>query len=133
MNLIIWRDTYETGIPEVDRQHRSLVDITNELIGAHQKQTGRFIIYGILDRLVEYTKIHFSDEEKLFDTGYTGAVKHRQEHDYFILELDKLQQEAARNNLLLTYKTLDFLKDWLINHILGTDKELGTYIANKGK
>lgn len=131
MNLIVWRDIYETGIPHIDKQHKGLVDLTNQLIEAHHNQTGKFIIYGILDQLVEYTKKHFKDEEALFDAGYTGAQKHREEHDYFIWEIDKLQAEAKQKNLLLPYKTLDFLKDWLITHILGTDKELGSYIAAK--
>ncbi len=131
MNIIEWKEAYEIGIPEVDMQHKILVNITNELIEAHLKQTGNSIIYQILERLVEYTKYHFKDEEKLFDNKYSGAEKHRGEHDHFILEIDLLQNEARRKNLLLPYKTLDFLKDWLITHILGTDKELGVYIRGR--
>jgi len=42
-----------------------------------------------------------------------------------------LSKELSKNNILLSLKTLDFLKDWTINHILGSDKEFGEYLRVK--
>lgn len=131
MAQIEWKESYEIGVPSVDEQHRKLVAITNQLYEAHHNQTGNLIIHDILEQLVIYTKEHFTDEEKNFDFGYQDAEKHRKEHREFVAELDSLLTDARRKNLMIPYKTLDFLKDWLINHILGTDKELGYYLRKK--
>lgn len=131
MAHIEWKESYEIGVESVDNQHKKLVGITNELYEAHHNQTGNLIIHEILERLVLYTKEHFSDEEKNFDFGYQDAEKHKREHREFVQQIESLVSEAKRKNLMIPYKTLDFLKDWLISHILGTDKELGYYLRKK--
>ncbi len=126
MTYIQWKDTYNIGIEEVDQQHKKLVEILNELYEAHQHVHARFIIDDILIRLADYTVYHFESEEKWFDKiNYSGAEIHKLEHREFVKTIDQFKLHAEGGNLLLTLKTLDYLKDWTITHILGTDKEFG--------
>lgn len=126
---IIWRESFNLGIEKIDEQHKKLIRIINELYKAHELGTSQVVIIEILDELVDYTNYHFSDEEKfLAENGYPELENHRSEHKYFIDKISKLQDESIKGNLLLSIKTLDFLKDWTINHILGTDIEYTKYL-----
>lgn len=127
MAYIEWKKTYNIGIDEVDEQHKGLVEILNELYEAHHLGTASLIIDQTLIKLVNYTIYHFESEEKLFTKfNYEDAEKHVTEHKEFVDSIESFKMQAKKGNLLLSLKTLDYLKDWTITHILGTDKEFGT-------
>ncbi len=126
---IVWRDSYKIGVDQIDAQHKKLLLIINDLYEAHKRGTSQTMIIKILNELVEYTNYHFTIEEDLFKQyDYPQKDIHLDEHRYFVGRIAELQQESKKGNLLLSLKTIDFLKDWTINHILGTDKEFGNYI-----
>ena len=121
---ILWRDTYNTGIETIDEQHKTLVALINELYEAQKKGQGQLIISGILDKLVDYTIYHFASEEELLEKiSYHGLETHKKEHLYFTEKVMEFKSDHRSGNIILSLKTIDFLKDWTINHILGTDKE----------
>ena len=66
-NFITWDSSYEVGIEIVDKQHRHLVDLTNELynacIGERDELDQKF--KDVMKELVEYVMVHFRDEEKI--------------------------------------------------------------------
>lgn len=126
---IVWLDVYNIGVSDIDAQHRKLIEIINDLTQAHFKSMGQTAIADILNRLFDYTHYHFTSEEQMqLDYKYPDRIKHKAEHQEFIDKLNQLKEDADNNNLLLTLKTLDFLKDWTITHILGTDKAFGEYL-----
>lgn len=132
MAYITWRTGYELGFKIIDEQHKKLIDIVNELYDAQQHGTSRAIIGSTLDKLIDYTSYHFGSEEVLFkDYQYPEAESHIEEHEGFIKDIVNLKSDLVDNNLLLSLKTLDFLKDWTINHILGTDKDFSEYVREK--
>ena len=132
MAEIIWRETFNLGITKIDEQHKKLIEIINELYNAHRRGTGQAIMSEILDELVDYTNYHFSMEEDLFTQfDYPAKEAHKSEHSYFVEKISNLQLESKKGNLLLSLKTVDFLKDWTINHILGTDIEFANFLKEK--
>lgn len=132
MAFIEWREIYEIGFTKIDEQHTKLISIINELYEARKSGTSQAIIEKTLDELVDYTHYHFSVEEELFTRyNYPQATEHKAEHDSFILHIKEFQKESKTGNIILSLKTLDFLKDWTITHILGTDKEFGDFVKNK--
>ena len=129
MAAITWNEAYSIGITEIDFQHKNLISIINDLYEAHQMGTGQVIIKETLDKLIDYTKYHFTMEQQMHsEYKYLRASKHKEEHQEFIAKLDSLKLESENSNILLTLKTLDFLKDWTITHILGSDKAFGDYL-----
>lgn len=133
MAAIIWNDAYSIGIPEIDTQHQKLLSIINELYEARQIGTGQVIIKETITKLVDYTNYHFTMEQQMHvEYKYLNAPKHKLEHQEFIDRLTQLKEEGEQGNLLLILKTLDFLKDWMITHILGSDKAFGNYLRDIG-
>jgi len=131
MSKIIWKESFNIGIKVIDDQHKKLIDIINQLYDAQQTGTSQTIIVDILTKLSDYTIYHFEMEEEMQSANrFPKFEQHKGEHDEFVLRLIDLKKDVDRNNLLLSLKTIDFLKDWTINHILGSDKDFGEYLRN---
>jgi len=65
MELIKWTEQYNTGITEIDNQHKGLVIIINELFELMSKGQARNKMDEIFDHLTDYTKKHFFAEETM--------------------------------------------------------------------
>jgi hemerythrin-like metal-binding protein len=129
MAEIIWNDAYNIGISDIDIQHKKLISILNDLYKANTKESSQKTIFDAIDKLMDYTNYHFSLEQQMHhDYKYPGSVKHQKEHQEFIDKIKVLKLEAEKQNLLTSFKTVDFLKDWIITHILGSDRLFGDYL-----
>lgn len=129
MTQITWKESYSIGVDAIDEQHKKLLSLINDLYEAQRSGTTQVIIGDVISKLFDYTVYHFGMEEKMqVDNRYPMYEEHRKEHLGFIEQLEVFKKDANKNNLLLSLKTTDFLKDWTINHILGTDKEFAKYL-----
>jgi hemerythrin len=132
MSYIDWRSTYEVGFKPIDDQHKVLIKILNDLYESQKKGTSQAIINDTLKELIDYTIYHFSTELKFFEQySYPKESEHIAEHDDFVKKIQSFQNESEAGNIILSMKTLDFLKEWTINHILGTDKEFGDFVMER--
>ncbi len=123
MALIDWTDEFETGIESVDTQHRQLVEIVNKFDEAAGKGKGSRIMSEILKDLINYTTEHFVAEEKLMeDAGYTKLKQHRSQHRQLLQRVERMQFEFDQQGKRITVEVREFLKYWLISHILKEDK-----------
>jgi len=127
MAIFIWDDSYKTGEKSIDEQHKKLVDLLNQLDESLNIGGDTHIVIKLLDELVEYTKFHFKDEEK-FMTGHEYNEKDYQDHllvhQQFIDQINEAQKTYQADPEHITDELLDFLVQWLINHILLTDKQM---------
>jgi hemerythrin len=129
-----WTDAMSVGVKALDDDHKKLVGMVNELhdgiLAGHSKEA----LGPVLDRLVNYTKVHFSREEELFaQTKYPDAVSHKKEHDELIKKaLDLQQRYKGGATSMLSLETMSFLKSWLNHHIQGVDKSYAPYLNSKG-
>jgi len=133
MPLIQWAPKYSVNIREIDQQHQKLMALINELYdgmnAAHSKET----LGKVLDELINYTVYHFSTEEKLFQKhGYPESTAHKAEHDKLTKTASELKKKFDANQAQITVEVMNFLRDWLNNHILGTDKKYSGYLNGKG-
>jgi len=88
----------------------------------------------ILNRLVKYTVIHFNHEEeymKLYD--YPDYDSHRKEHLELTTQVQDFSKRLAEGKSSFSLELMTFLKDWLTNHILGTDMKYKSFFSNKVK
>ncbi|MBU0473425.1 MAG: bacteriohemerythrin [Bacteroidetes bacterium] len=132
MAYITWKETFEIGFQLIDDQHKSFINLLNELHDAQSKGTGQHLIKEALTKFIDYTHYHFKTEEDLFKLyNYPLAAEHLEEHSYFIDKVRSFQINVQKNDLLLSLKTIDFLKDWTINHILGTDQQFSDFIRSR--
>jgi methyl-accepting chemotaxis protein/hemerythrin len=128
-----WRAEMSVGIGEVDRQHQQLVQYINELNDAMSSGSAHETVATILGKLVDYAGTHFGDEEALMSRyGYPDFDAHRRIHSTFVGKVTHLQKQFGESRALLSRDVMVFLKDWLVNHIMGTDQKYGPYLRRKG-
>jgi hemerythrin-like metal-binding protein len=128
-----WKDEYCVGIDSIDQQHRKLVNLINQLQTAVDYSTGEEFEREALDELVNYTKTHFSYEEGLMsDNGYPDFEPHKAVHEKMIKKVEEVLAEYEQDHDTAMSNAVEFLRDWLINHINGTDKEYSSFLIGKG-
>lgn len=133
MGKIEWGPEYETGVREIDSQHRTLLGIYNDLSDALELDTAGEAASATLDRLLHYTDFHFKTEERMMvEHGYPMSSAHTAEH-YVLIERSKLLQHRLQGgDQQVAVDTLDFLKRWLVNHIQKVDRDLAEYLMSRG-
>jgi hemerythrin len=133
MALFEWSNDYSVGIAEIDAQHQRLVAMLNQLSDAMRSGKGSQVLDRVLGDLVAYTGTHFATEERLMQAnGYPDFPRHKREHDQLTAQVLDLQQSLRAGSAVLSVDLLHFLKDWLTQHILGSDKRYGPFLQGRG-
>ena len=132
MAIFEWSDRFSVKVREIDEQHMHLVAMINKLHDAMVANKGRELQQEIVGEMVAYTGFHFATEEKYMRSfGYAGYFEHKAEHEQFASEAAELKARVDRGGLVLSLEVMTLLKEWLQNHILGTDmKYSGLFNAN---
>lgn len=131
-DLIKWSDKLATSIPEIDKQHKELVRLVNLLYRAMRLQKGKSEVSAILKDLTKYTVYHFGFEEKQFDKyGYPEGPQHKTHHKTLVQQVSAFQAEFNAGKATVTMELMDFLTDWLKNHILKTDMAYAPFLKEK--
>lgn len=127
-----WSDDLSVGVPRMDDQHRVLLRLINRVADLSASGGSGASIRTIMGQLVEYTRFHFGDEEKLMHAhGYDGLPAHQEIHVKFVNEVASLYKKMGEGQSVDADKVLGMLKDWLIRHIQGTDKIYGAHIRKR--
>ena len=130
--FVQWTPKLDLHVAMVDRQHRLLVDYINELYTAMAHNRTSEDLQAILRKLRDYTATHFADEEKLFTaTAYLGAAEHMKIHRKFVAKLDEVEEQLKSGTATVSMDLLTFLKDWLVQHIMGTDPTYLPYLKKE--
>ena len=117
-------DDLKVGNSFIDSDHEKLVALVNQLHDAMGKGHGKDILGKILNELIHYTREHFKrEEDQMRKIGYAGFSEHKDEHDKLIKEVVALQAKFISGNGMLSVQVSGFLRSWLVNHIMGTDKK----------
>lgn len=127
-----WSPSYSTGVSKYDEQHKVLFNMINDLADAMQQKKSKETVGRVLNGLAEYTVNHFADEERSFaQTNYPEEAMHKQLHKKLVDQVVALIGKFNAGEPLITQDVINFLQDWLINHIQGVDKKYGPHL-NKG-
>lgn len=134
MDSFEWDEHFETGLAEVDAQHRQLVDIVNQFGRMSAANELVFTeIETIFNRLADYALYHFREEEMLMaDTGVDERFQqdHVKTHQQFIREVKGIRSEITPSNPGAARHLLEFLTHWLAYHILGTDQKMARQVRS---
>jgi len=120
---------YLVGVNFIDEEHRRLFEIIKE---ANDIMHNDFLydkfdqINAVLGNLLEYTKVHFADEEKYMESiNYDGLEAQKKAHAMFVEKIENINlDEVDENQDEYLNGLLNFLLDWLVNHILKADKRI---------
>lgn len=127
MPLVIWNDSLTIGIPEIDRQHKQLIDQLNSLVDAMHANRGPEEINKIVQFLDLYVGQHFSFEEGCMHRYKCPvACDNKEAHFQFIKTLGEVKTELRQkgSSLSLAIKVNEQLLDWFVNHIKKIDRSL---------
>ena len=130
--LIAWGDQLKVGLPLIDSQHEQLISLANLLYLAMKAQRGREVLNRLFVDLANYTVWHFDTEENLMlENGFPNAAAHIHEHAELKRTVAELAEKAKLKQLEVTLETMNFLRDWLSQHINHTDRRLAEFIIAK--
>ena len=129
MKKIIWDEKLSVDGGEIDDEHRRLIDLFNILSRSVEEGDAAEYIDAVLEELISCTIWHFRHEERLMLMyKYDGLDVHKDEHNDLIDSVRGLKQKFHKENKLLTNEDIEYLEDWLTQHILGQDMRLGFYL-----
>ena len=115
-------EDYQTGIKEIDEQHRQLIACLDRLHSYMEKGKGMDHILEIMDELEAYTHHHFEFEENLVSQRNPGANNdHKKQHAKFYKDLEELRAQVNNHASSASGNTLTFMDRWWKRHILHTD------------
>lgn len=133
MVMFEWTDDYSMKIPSIDAQHRKLVAMLNELYAGMMSNASQEAAAATLQGLTDYTVTHFAYEEKLFaEHGFPETDAHVQEHKALVNAVLDFKRKFEAGEASINMELMNFLKDWLIKHILGSDKRYSRFLIEKG-
>lgn len=134
---IEWNESLITGIAEIDRQHRVLVNTLNEANAKLAESLNVAVAEQITKDLLSYAIYHFETEEDLMhDSSYQAAsaaeaALHQQQHREFSREVVAVREGLKQGKQIAREELLSFLNNWLINHIQNTDMKLAAHLRKQ--
>jgi len=119
-----WDDIYSVGVKEIDEQHKLMFKTINELLEAINTKKSEAALGDIVKSLIDYKVYHFQTEEKYFKQfNYSGSEEHIARHRYFNNELNRLTSKYSNYSLEFAFELVDFLENWLIEHLMVEDQK----------
>ncbi|BDQ33476.1 bacteriohemerythrin [Pseudodesulfovibrio portus] len=132
-DLVSWSDKLALGIGSIDAQHKQLVKLINGLNQAMRNKESASVMRDIVTGLKEYVVTHFAFEEKLFDQhGYPGTAEHKSAHSQFVEKVGDFELALTEGRATVSIEVMQFLRDWLVQHIMGTDREYVPFMSEHG-
>ncbi len=131
-----WTDDLAIGVDMIDQQHKIWFEKADQLFEAGKKGKAREYISQMLQFLDEYTKLHFSEEEKyMLEINYPEYGRQKELHTAFIAELAKLKSEFEKSggNIVVIIGANQMVIKWLTSHIALEDKKIGAYAKSLKK
>ncbi|HHC24898.1 MAG TPA: bacteriohemerythrin [Desulfobacterales bacterium] len=125
MPLFEWSDDYSVGVAGMDRHHQKIFDMLNRLHAAMLQGKAVDMIGNIIRELLDYTKYHFGEEEKLMErVNYVGLAEQKNAHGKFISLIEDYKDQADKGmGAFLSSGVSTLLTDWLKSHIGVMDKK----------
>ena len=125
----------ETGIAVIDAQHRELIDHINAVTAMGLKSATKEETQKTLNVLGDYIIKHFTEEEIMQrKSGYPDYDAHKQLHQHYVREFEKLKKEFALNgsSVKFSFDLSNSVIGWIVKHIKTVDVAFGKYYNTKG-
>lgn len=128
-----WNRNFETGLNEIDRQHKTLVELLNKLANTliHEEPIEINLAF---EELAKYADYHFETEENTW-AEYFGDdswfINHQERHSSFLPKVLELKEKHAHLPLQeVVEEIIKFLIRWLAFHIIDDDKRLAVAVES---
>lgn len=121
-----WNKAWECGEATIDRQHREIIVLGNELIG--MTSASQELIEQKLDILISRFEEHFESEERIIrQVGYPDIEQHARIHRQLVERLTDIKESAKTEELKVSTLIAFVVNDAIIGHLLEEDIKFFTY------
>ena len=128
---IAWSPSLSLGVKSIDEEHQHLLALANALILGVRKNDGQAIAKAFHE-LRKYTVTHFANEEHyMHRMCYPKLGAHRQEHARLKLQVKHFQDTLYRKGGVTKQEVVEFMKQWLIEHVLRVDMQIRDFLAEQ--
>ena len=128
MAHIDWDQSLSVSVDKLDRQHQDLFSLFNRLHDLIAANARRLEVNRHLTGLIRHAREHFAEEEQLMKKlAYPAYTEHQQEHEELLQSLIDYRRRLDSGEQLAPFELLTFLRDWILDHLLGLDQEMGLY------
>ena len=132
-NAVEWSDDFSVRVSLMDDEHKVLFNLINDLNNAMINGESASRISQVLVSLIEYTEYHFKHEEDMLKKiGYPSIGEQEKYHRMFVDKMKEFKREMETGEVLLSVKIIDFLKDWLVSHIVNIDTKYSGFANTHG-
>jgi len=132
MPLIEWDNAFSVGNQQIDEHHKKFFLIINSLYDSMKTGEREEVLLTVLREMKQYAEYHFKAEESLMKMySFPDYSNHKAEHEEAIQKVNKFMVDYERREDKLAIDVLNFLSNWLQNHILQTDRKYIPFINEK--
>ncbi len=126
---IRWSEDLSIGVPKIDKEHKRLYRIAEELQYAVIDNLGNDTISKRFDLFTTYADSHFHREEIMMrENGYPGQEEHQLQHE----ELSRQMLELNRNERFhFSDDSWNQIDRWFSQHFLAADKAFSEYLKKR--
>ncbi|MGL1891028.1 MAG: bacteriohemerythrin [Spirochaetaceae bacterium] len=131
-DFVTWDKGLSVGVKLFDDQHIVLFNLINDLASVMTKGEASGEIAKVLAELIKYTDGHFKSEEQCFEKyGYAEAKEHTQIHKKLVDTVLALQDNLNRGKKVMSTEVLDFLQNWIYDHIMIEDNKYTEFLRSR--
>ncbi|SPE38840.1 putative Hemerythrin-like metal-binding protein [Candidatus Sulfopaludibacter sp. SbA3] len=129
MQQFEWGEKYSVDIPQIDAQHRQIIDLLDELWRCAHGPEEEKLAPAALARVIRYAQSHLQREELMLRIrGYPDYAEHKTEHDAYRRKVAYLKAHSDRKDLVI--RIANFLRDWWKYHILTSDQKYARFFRS---
>ena len=131
-NLIEWRDEFRIGLPEVDEEHRLLIDAINQLHRELVVGAALVRVTGAIGDIHAAIASHFALEEKeMAALRYDGFVAHKTDHERLLDEILDILDEVVATGRYEPAALSARLSAWFVEHFRTQDARLHRWLVKR--
>lgn len=131
----MWTNDLSVNNVEIDNEHKKLFNLLTSFYDGIKNNSPKLQLQELINGLLDYTKTHFAREEAyMIRIGYPEFEDHKKQHEEFIEKAQAFHTKISDGKMILSLEVTNFLKQWLVNHIKGTDQKYARFAsANQEK
>ena len=132
MTLIMeWSSNLAIDHGDIDNEHQAMMELLNKLHDALQSRN-QMRASDLLEQFSSAAMEHFAMEEQLMlEVAYPHLPRHKAQHDELAERAQNLHYDLINNHIVFDVKITEMLRDWMLDHILGEDRELGLFLKQR--
>lgn len=119
--IIFWNNSWSSGNPDIDQQHKQLLKLSNELVQLALKEVDLEFMLEKFDEFTMYVNAHFEYEKQVIkQMDLMKNFEHYESKQALVDRLGQLREKIIAHELTVASAFKFIQKDIICNHLLDT-------------